>query len=659
MSAQITADDYFSLSYTSSCSISPSGEYTAWTEGRWDEELDRRNYDIWIAQTRELDIPALRLTFDEANDNTIQWGNDDSWLYFSSRRGSRSDDLPRNGKNQIWRIKADGTQLMAVTRLAGGVEGWELSADGTQIYYLLSDETQLEDPWKSLRKAHNEVQYAQGIVDYSEIWTLNLTTWKHEKLWDEDKVIVDFAPSPDGKSIATVTTPDTRLITNEGWSDIGVYDVETKKTVLLDDALWREKAPSPYGWVESPDWTTDGSRLVFAVDFDGFPRNMYVATFNKDKTIIQQVERKNEVSLGSNPVWIPDTFNLLYVAEKRTMRPLLQVSNVGGGKQGKTTEVISSPMICWDFSVSKNSKVIVAVAGTSTTLPSVVIARKKSHFVTVLANPNIHVSDWELPNIETVHWTAQDGTVVEGVLELPKDFVAGKDEPLPMYVDLHGGPTSARTAELEISIYGRGLLSTNGWAVFSPNYRGSTGYGDKFLTDLVGRENDIEVQDILDGVDAMVERGIADPEKLAVGGWSNGGYLTNCLIAATTRFKAASSGAGVFDQTMQWSTEDTPGHVVNYAKGLPWEVPDELRRMSPLYEADNITTPTIIHVGEGDARVPAEQSQALFRALYDYLDVPTQLIIYPGTGHGLTKMSHRKAKIEWDHAWFNHWVLDK
>ena len=219
--------------------------------------------------------------------------------------------------------------------------------------------------------------------------------------------------------------------------------------------------------------------------------------------------------------------------------------------------------------------------------------------------------------------------------------------------------TSSKSAGLEFSAYGRGLLSTDGWAVFCPNYRGSTGYGDKFLTDLVGRENDIEVQDILWGVDAMVERGIADPNKLAVGGWSNGGYLTNCLIAATDRFKAASSGAGVFDQTMQWSIEDTPGHVVNYAKGLPWEVPEELQRMSPLFEADNITTPTIIHVGAGDARVPAEQSKALFRALHDYLDVPTQLVIYPDTGHGLSKMSHRRAKMEWDRAWLRHWVLEE
>jgi dipeptidyl aminopeptidase/acylaminoacyl peptidase len=655
--AQITTEDYFSLSYLSSCSISPSGDYVAWTEGRWDEDLDRRNYDIWIANQLDPENTTMRITFDEANDNSLQWGADDAWVYFSSKRGSKTDDLPRNGKKQIWRVKPDGSQLMAVTRLEGGVEDWQISDDGSHVYYLTSDETQVDDEWKDLRKEHDDVEYGQGLIDYSELWELDLNTWKHEKVWDEDKVIVDFSVSPSGGQIATATTPDTRLITNEGWSDIGIYDIATKETALLEDTLWRADAPSPYGWVEAPDWSTDGTRLVFAVDFDGFPRNMFVATFVGGETAIQQVERANEVSLGSDPIWIPNSYDLLYVAEQGTMRPLLKVMSVGNGKQGKTNEVISNNLICWDFSVAEKTKQIVSIVGSAVSLPNIVAASRNPNMVSVISNPNSHANDWQLPEIQTVKWTSIDGTMVEGVLELPNGFVVGQDAPLPMYVDLHGGPTSARTADVSISMYGRGLLSSDGWAVFSPNYRGSTGYGDTFLTDLVGRENDVEVQDILDGVDEMVERGIADPEKLAVGGWSNGGYLTNCLIAATDRFKAASSGAGVFDQTMQWSTEDTPGHVVNYAKGLPWEVADEFRRMSPLFEADNITTPTIIHVGAGDERVPAEQSRALFRSLHDYLDVPTQLVIYPGTGHGLSKMSHRKAKIEWDKAWLNRWVL--
>ena len=124
----------------------------------------------------------------------------------------------------------------------------------------------------------------------------------------------------------------------------------------------------------------------------------------------------------------------------------------------------------------------------------------------------------------------------------------------------------------------------------------------------------------------------------------------------TDRFKAASSGAGVFDQTMHWALEDTPGHVINYMEGLPWERADAVRDASPLFAADQITTPTLNHVSENDPRVPAAHSRALFRALSFYPDVPTELLVYPGAGHGLSRLSHRSAKMAWDFAWLEHYV---
>ncbi|MEE8169597.1 MAG: prolyl oligopeptidase family serine peptidase, partial [Phycisphaerae bacterium] len=222
-----------------------------------------------------------------------------------------------------------------------------------------------------------------------------------------------------------------------------------------------------------------------------------------------------------------------------------------------------------------------------------------------------------------------------------------------------GGPTAATMYRLRYWIYGRTLLAAKGYAVLSPNYRGSTGYGDKFMIDLVGRENDVEVKDILAGVDAMIERGIADADRLGVMGWSNGGFLTNCLITTTPRFKAASSGAGVVDQFMQWGEEDTPGHVINYMQGLPWERIQEFREASPSARLNHVATPTLIHVGENDARVPASHARTLYRALREYVKVPTELVVYPGAGHGLTKYNHRKAKMEWDLAWFEKYLKPK
>jgi len=143
-------------------------------------------------------------------------------------------------------------------------------------------------------------------------------------------------------------------------------------------------------------------------------------------------------------------------------------------------------------------------------------------------------------------------------------------------------------------------------------------------------------------------------------GWSNGGYLTNCVITkAPGKFKAASSGAGVLDMVIQWAIEDTPGHVINFAEGLPWDSLDHYVASSPLYELHKVTTPTLIHVGGQDPRVPPAHSRALYRALHHYLEVPCELLVYPGEPHGLTTARNRLAKMTWDLAWFDRYILGK
>ncbi|HMF19901.1 MAG TPA: prolyl oligopeptidase family serine peptidase, partial [Gemmataceae bacterium] len=211
----------------------------------------------------------------------------------------------------------------------------------------------------------------------------------------------------------------------------------------------------------------------------------------------------------------------------------------------------------------------------------------------------------------------------------------------------------------EYWIYGRTLLPARGIAVLCPNYRGSTGYGDKFLTDLIGRENDIEVEDILKGVDALVERGIADPDKIGVTGWSNGGYLTNCLIAKSTRFKAAISGAGIVDAIMEFGSNDEPAYAIAFKQGLPWTRPEKYHKASTTYHLDKIKTPTLIHVGANDDRCPPGHSRLLYRALKEYLNVPTELCVYPGEGHGLMAYKNRRAKLAWDIAWLDQYLLGK
>jgi dipeptidyl aminopeptidase/acylaminoacyl peptidase len=274
-----------------------------------------------------------------------------------------------------------------------------------------------------------------------------------------------------------------------------------------------------------------------------------------------------------------------------------------------------------------------------------------------ITNVNPQVKQWKLPALSVVTWKGAGGQTVEGILELPPDYKKG--DKVPLVVEIHGGPTTATYYKLQYWIYGRTLLPARGYAVLCPNYRGSTGYGDKFTTDLIGRENDQDVQDILKGVDALIERGIADPNRLAVSGWSNGGYLTNCIITKTNRFKAAISGAGIVDAIMEWGSNDEPAYAMVFKQGLPWTNPEKYHKASSTYQLGNVKTPTLIHVGGNDDRCPPAQSRMLYRALKEYNKTPTELIVYPGEGHGIAKMRNRRAKMEWDLAWLDRHVLGK
>ena len=177
---------------------------------------------------------------------------------------------------------------------------------------------------------------------------------------------------------------------------------------------------------------------------------------------------------------------------------------------------------------------------------------------------------------------------VGGPLELPHGWKKG-DKPLPLVVAIHGGPTTASYNDLRFDPHnGRLYFAAKGYAVLCPNYRGSTGYGDKFVTDLIGNENDIEVKDILAGIQHLIKEGIADPERIAVMGWSNGGYLTNCLITLKdppVKIKAAVSGAGIVDTVAEWGFNDEPAYPMVFKKGLPWETPEIYQKTSPTYSS--------------------------------------------------------------------------
>jgi dipeptidyl aminopeptidase/acylaminoacyl peptidase len=650
---QITIDDYFTIAVITGCRVSPDGAATAYTDQRWQPPDEKRNTDIWLARQGVRD--PKRLTFDPADDSSPIFNPDGTHLFFASAR-KRGDDAepPFNGKKQLWRIALDGGEPQAVTRHPEGIGHFDLTADARTLYYTVAEE-HVDDEWKELRTEFKELTYGHGVMKASQLWTLDLVTWRSEKLLDNKRVINALAVSPDGRRVAMHTTPDEEIIFNEGWSQLDVFDSATQSVQTVTPGGWRNDHSSPYGWIDGVAWAADGEALALTVSFDGYPTRLYVVEWTEGRPALRELSRPPGVSVvGGTARWRGPSRDLCLIGEEKARARVYAVSDVRNGGQGRATTLTPGDVVVSAFDFSRDGNTMAVVLGTTQHFPDVFTVSGQGEYARV-THVNPQVETWKLPQISIVQWKGADGETVEGILELPPGYEPG-GPPLPLVVEIHGGPTSATQYSLRYLIYGRTLLPAKGYALLSPNYRGSTGYGDKFLVDLIGRENDIEVEDILKGVDALIERGIADADRLAVMGWSNGGFLTNCLITRTDRFKAASSGAGVIDQVMQWGLEDTPGHVINYMKNLPWNDPDEFRASSPLYNLSGVKTPTLIHVGENDERVPAGHAKTLYRALRHYLNVPTELIVYPGEGHGLTKYKHRKAKMQWDLSWFERYI---
>ena len=651
----VDIEDYFTQAFVIDCEMAPNSQWVAYVELRWEPPQESRNADLWLVNTQTQQ--TRRLTYDVSPDTSPQWSVDSRYLYFTSRR-KRGDGTapPYNGKSQVFRYELATKQITPVTRRQDGIQSYHISADGNAIYYTVAANS--DDPeWKALRAKHATLNYGRGKVNVSQLWRLDLKTWREDKLVDNHRYIREFAVSPDQRYVGMITAGDDLLITHEGWSNVDVFDAQSGKVETLNDDLWRKNVPSPHGWLEHPTWSADGKRLAFRTVYDGYPAEILCADLAAKKS--WYVKRPPAITVyGGHMEWRDD--DLFFQGQWRARERVYRVSDVKNGGQGRVAAVVDGDVVVGDFSVTASGRQIATIHSTPT-------AGRDLHLVDVtepqkakqLTMTNPQMKDWKLPQISIVKWTGANNTVVEGILELPPDYKPG-DGPLPTILHIHGGPTAASMYEFRFWPYGRTLMASKGYALLSPNYRGSSGYGDKFMVDLVGHENEVEVIDLLNGINMLVAKEIADPKRLGVMGWSNGGFLTNAVITKTQRFKAASSGAGVIDQVMQWGLEDTPGHVINFVAGSqPWNNALGYGRASPVFRLGQVTTPTLIHVGEKDARVPAAHSRTLFRALHRYRKIPTQLLVYPGMGHSPLTYSYRKAKMEWDMAWFDRYILEK
>ena len=267
--------------------------------------------------------------------------------------------------------------------------------------------------------------------------------------------------------------------------------------------------------------------------------------------------------------------------------------------------------------------------------------------------------DFRLPRQEKTQWTGADGVAVEGLLFYPLDYEEGRRYPL--VIQTHGGPQASDKFGFAASRNYVPVLAALGYAVLQPNYRGSTGYGDEFLRDMVGGYFTNAHLDVLAGADHLIAAGLVDGERMAKMGWSGGGHMTNKVITYTNRFKAAASGAGAANWISMYAQSDTRSQRTPWFGGTPWQVdaPTDLYwEHSPLKHVSNVTTPTIFLVGEDDLRVPMPQSVEMHRALRS-LDVPTHLYVAPREGHGWRELRHQLFKMNVELDWFERHVTGR
>jgi dipeptidyl aminopeptidase/acylaminoacyl peptidase len=658
---EITLDDYFTLATVFEAAISPDGKSVGYAEARWQSSTNDRKADLWVVDVGSGE--ATRLTFDRAGYSGLQWAPDSEHVYVAAaRKRGGANEPPYDGKVQAWRIPLKGGEPLAVTQVPGGIDQFRLAGDGRTLYYATS-RREPGGEWTQLRKDFKDVQYGHGQADVTEVHRVDLRSWRTEKVADLKKAVSEMAVSPDGRRLGLITAPEDKVLSFEGKSAVEILDVASGTLTPLPDDLWRAKVPSPYGRLNSLAWSKDGRSLAFVIAFDGYPSEVMVAQWDGPNPTLFKLDRPEGVSLHASvdsPLsrsWRGGTGEFCYLGEEKGRVRIYCATRVQAGQAPQYRCLTPGDVAVDSFSLDAAGDLAAAILGGPGHLPDVFLVGPRGG-PRRLTNVNPQAGSWKWPRLDVVRWKGAKGADVEGVLELPADATPGR--PLPTIVYLHGGPTAMWPYQRSFNFYSlQTLMSSRGYAIFCPNYRGSSGYGDAFLTDLIGRENEIEAEDILKGVDAMVERKVADPDRLAVVGWSNGGYLTNCLITKTGRFKAASSGAGIAEKVMEWGINDEPAFSLAFAQGLPWEKPVPYRRASPVFDFGKVRTPTLFHVGGGDERCPPEHSRMLYRALREYLKVPTELLVYPGEPHGLGRYQSRKAKMAWDAAWIDHHVLGK
>ncbi|WP_244997085.1 alpha/beta hydrolase family protein [Pseudomonas viridiflava] len=598
--------------------ISPNGRWIAYTLSTPQAHGQPPLIKIWRVPVDGSAASTILASVDTANDEHPRWSADGRQLMFLSTRPLPKDATPRNNlaTTQVW-VQKVGTAPQPMTRSAGEVRGFSLSPDTHQIAYLAldPDTTQAIANAQAKRDAV-ETEHPSRFV---RLWIRDIRTGQTRVLTPPGVQVHDVTWSPDGSQLALRVSTGTTL--NDYW-----YASRVQLLPLQEGGL--STVLEPHASALPLQWSPDGKQLLYGrLSVHGMVADI----------IVQQLRDNRSVVLGQD--W-PGTLWLARWQNNNTLigQGLQGVDGVFlsiSAESGRWTQLAKQQIPYQAFTTAHNGDI--AYIGVRDAQPAEIWTLRAGKSAQRTDN-NPQVASWAHGQVRELTWkSSRDGLPITGLLVSPPGWKAGT--PLPTLVQIHGGPAAAWTSGWLGSWHDWAqLLSTHGYAVLLPNPRGSEGQGRVFAEMARHDWGGGDFQDVLDGVDMLEREGVIDPTRLAIGGWSYGGYLSAWAVTQSARFKTAIVGAGVIDIAAMALTTDVPDYLPGYF-GDPVSNRTEYDAHSPIHYIDNVHVPVLILHGQADRRVPPSQGDMFYRALKMH-GTRVEQITYPRGPHWFFETEH-------------------
>jgi len=630
--------DLLSLPRTGDPQLSPDGRFVLYTLGQPDWKANRRVTHIWRAAVGPATGEPVQITTGVDGESAPRWSPDGTTIAFVAKRGD-------NEFAQLYLMRVDGGEARQLTTHASAVTNPKWAPDGNALYFIAREPKTAEE--RARERAKDDLYSFDEDYKQAHLWRVVISSGAESRVTSGDFSVGGYNLSANGRKIVVDRAP-TPLVDSGDEGELWVMNADgtnasqlTRNTVSESDG-----ALSP-----------DGSQVLFVAGANSrfeWYHNGRLFVMPASGGAARVVVGENEPLDVAFATWSRDGASIYFLASTGAHQELYVVPAAGGapkqltdGKHVVGALSASGDRVAMTISHSTNlGDVWVYTAGAPA-------PQRVTHIYDSLTR------DFKLGRQEAIQWRGADGVTVEGVLTYPVDYQSGQKYPLSVIT--HGGPQAADHYSVGSWSAAIQVLAGKGYAVLQPNYRGSTGYGDAFLRDMIGHYFQNAHLDVMAGVDEVIRRGIADPDRMVKSGWSAGGHMTNKLITFTDRFKAASSGAGVADWVSMYAQSDVRFTRTPWFGGTPWQKNAPIERYwsdSPLKDIANVKTPTIFFVGDKDERVPMPQSVEMHRALKTN-GVPTALYVAPREPHSWTELRHQLTRLNLEIEWFEKYATKR